>query len=115
MSIKTFFNNTHLGLFLWWGLIILILFWVMTFKQDTEYKYDYVYACPRYTNTSKCYELKAEYYKDEGTTFINKIYFNNGGYIRLVDCYIEYGEERTDVCVEDDDYLKDWEIEFVNQ
>jgi len=66
---------------IFWSLIVGWIWWSSQFVYI-----HYVYACPNDDKSSKCYEVKADVETDEDYTLIEKIYFNNGGYISFEYC-----------------------------
>jgi len=106
--------------FIWLSMI----FWFFYQSQFTSITY--VYACPSDDNSSKCYKVRADYVpKDCEDTewdtrgahggsctgpYIDKIYFENGGYISFDYCDIESDDKW--ICYSADEEDGTWEIQF---
>ena len=106
------------------GLIWLAIF--IFFVYQSQFKYiTYVYACPS-GSSSKCYKVRADYVPPDcedtewdnrgahggrcSDPFIEKIYFENGGYISFEFCDMNSKEKWT--CYPDDEKSGTWDLEI---
>jgi len=93
-------------------ILVLILRGYNQLNSTEEGQY-LVFAC---YSTDNCYTLRADVSREEGNTYVDKLYFNNGGYIYL-DCVLE-----KDFCYEIDSTTalakengKNWDITIVER
>ncbi len=117
------YNKNHAWIY---ALILWVLIISWNIYQNQFYYVSYVYACPQFQESSKCYKLRADFVPEECADdeygkgivkgdcrdpYPDKIYFNNGGSLTFTDCTM-YKEDQWSCITQDG---KEWDMQFAER